>query len=136
GNDVAIAQDGELLLEEIKVTGSRIRRQDYRSANPISTFGSEELNNLGIVNMGDALSQMPSNVSQFSPANTGGNSFFVGSMLPNLRGLNPFFGTRTLTMVDSRRHVPTNQGGSVALNFIPSVLVDRMEIVTGGASAS
>src|SRR5690606_26980909 len=52
------------------------------------------------------------------------------------RGLNPYFGTRTLTLVDSRRHVPTNQGGSVDLNFIPSVIIERMETVTGGASAS
>jgi outer membrane receptor protein involved in Fe transport len=38
--------------------------------------------------------------------------------------------------VDSRRHVPTNQGDGVDLNFIPSVLIERMEVVTGGASAS
>ena len=53
-----------------------------------------------------------------------------------MRGLNPFFGTRTLTLVDSKRHVPTNNGNSVDLNAIPSVLIDRLEVVTGGASAT
>src|SRR5690606_21445757 len=62
--------------------------------------------------------------------------FFVGSTLANLRGLNPYFGTRTLTLVDSKRHVPTNNGSSVDLNAIPSLMVERMEIVTGGASAA
>src|SRR5690606_41493702 len=72
----------------------------------------------------------------FRSENTGGSPFFVGSTLANLRGLNPYFGTRTLTLVDSKRHVPTNNGSSVDLNAIPSLMVERMEIVTGGASAA
>ena len=62
--------------------------------------------------------------------------FFIGSTLANLRGLNPFFGTRTLTLVDSRRFIPTTQGDAVDLNFIPSIMIQRMETVTGGASAA
>jgi outer membrane receptor protein involved in Fe transport len=123
-------------LDEITVTGTRIRRDDYTTPNPVATFGSQEMRNLGIVNVADIMTQMPSNVSQFQAGNTGGSAFFIGATLANLRGLNPFFGTRTLTLVDSRRFVPTNQGGSVDLNFIPSVLIDRVETVTGGASAS
>lgn len=123
-------------LDEIVVTGSRIRRQDYNSANPVATFDASELDNLGIINAGDALQQMPSNVSSFTPETTGGSAFQVGGNLADLRGLNPFFGTRTLTLVNTRRHVSTNQGGSVDLNFIPSVMIGRIETVTGGASAS
>jgi iron complex outermembrane recepter protein len=124
-------------LEEVVITGTRIRqREDYVSPNPVATFGAEELQNLGLVNIADAVAQIPSNVSTFQAGNTGGSAFFVGSTLANLRGLNPFFGTRTLTLVDSRRFVPTNQGGSVDLNFVPSLLIERMEIVTGGASAA
>jgi outer membrane receptor protein involved in Fe transport len=133
----ARAPDDMQELAEVEVTGSRIRQtQDYVSPNPVQTFDAEQLERLGIVNMGDAINQVPANVSSFQAANQGGNPFFVGSTLPNLRGLNPFFGTRTLTLVDSRRFVPTNQGESVDLNFVPSVLVDRMEVVTGGASAA
>lgn len=124
-------------LEEVRVTGSRIQqRQDFVSPNPVTTIGAQDLEKLGIVNIADAMSQIPQNVSQFTPANTGGSAFFVGSTLANLRGLNPFFGTRTLTLVDSRRFIPTTQGDSVDLNFIPSNLISRTEIVTGGASAA
>ncbi len=79
---------------------------------------------------------LPSNVSTFSATNTGNSSFFAGSTIANLRGLNPFFGSRTLNLVNGRRFVPTNQGDGVDLNFIPFVLVDRVDVVTGGASAA
>jgi iron complex outermembrane receptor protein len=124
-------------LEEVTVTGSRIRQnQDFVSPNPVTTVSAEYLQNLGIVNIGDAITQMPSNLSSFQPNATGIGNFFVGSTVTNLRGLNPFFGTRTLTLIDTRRHVPTSQGGSVDMNFIPSILIERMETVTGGGSAA
>jgi len=136
-SNVAFAQDeDEEALEEITVTGTRIRSDDFSNAQPSTVLGSDLLDNLGIVNLGDAMASLPSNVGNNTPtANPGGN-FFNGSNIANLRGLNPFFGSRTLTLVDSRRHVPTNQGDGVDLNFIPSILIDRMEVVTGGASAS
>jgi len=129
------AQEGAS-VEELTVTGTRIRRDDYTSPTPTTTVDGEYLRDLGLVNVGEALIQNPTNVSRFQAATTGSGSFFVGTTMANLRGLNPYFGTRTLTLVDSMRHVPTNQGGSVDLNFIPSVIIDRMETVTGGASAS
>src|SRR5688572_24738950 len=131
----AFAQE-EPNVEEITVTGTRIRRSDYTSPTPTTTVDGEYLRDLGLVNVGEALIQNPTNVSRFQAATTGSGSFFVGTTMANLRGLNPYFGTRTLTLVDTMRHVPTNQGGSVDLNFIPSVIIDRMETVTGGASAS
>jgi len=136
-SNIAFAQDEEAEnLEEITVTGTRIRSDDFSNAQPSTVMDSDLLDNLGIVNIGDAMASLPSNVGNNTPtANPGGN-FFNGSNIANLRGLNPFFGSRTLTLVDSRRHVPTNQGDGVDLNFIPSVLIDRMEVVTGGASAS
>ena len=79
---------------------------------------------------------IPANVSTQTPATTGNANFFSGSTIANLRGLNPFFGSRTLNLVNSRRFVPTNQGDGVDLNFIPSILIDRIDIVTGGASAA
>ena len=60
----------------------------------------------------------------------------TGSTIANLRGLNPYFGSRTLTLVNTRRFVPTNQGDGVDLNFIPSILIDHVDSVTGGASAA
>ncbi len=131
------SKSSSLTLDEVTVTGSRIKqREDYVSPNPIQTIDATEMQRLGIVNVADAVTQVPANVSNFQPANTGGNAFFVGSTLANLRGLNPFFGTRTLTLVDSHRFIPTTQGDSVDLNFIPSNLIERTEVVTGGASAA
>ena len=128
--------------EEIVVTGSRIRRDDFSSAQPTTVIGSQTLDDLHIVNVGDAMALLPYNLGSFGPtAKPGGNesyplNVFNGLYLANLRGLNPAYGSRTLTLVDSRRHVPTNQGDGVDLNLIPSVLVERLEVVTGGASAS
>jgi outer membrane receptor protein involved in Fe transport len=136
------AEDESLSVsDEVTVTGTRIRQDDFSTPTPTTVVDSEYLDNLGIVNLGDAMVQMPQNVGSNAPT-TGagffgpGGNFFSGSTLANLRGLNPFFGSRTLTLVDTRRHVPTNQGDGVDLNFVPTVLVDRMEVVTGGASAS
>ena len=124
-------------LDEVTVTGSRIRRTtDFDTANPTTVVDAEYLKNLGITNVGDVVKQLPSNVSNNTPTTTGNANFFAGSTIANLRGLNPFFGSRTLTLVNSRRFVPTNQGDGVDLNFIPSVLIERVDIVTGGASAA
>ena len=122
---------------EIIITGSRIKRTtDFDTPNPTTIVDDSYLHNLGIVNLGDAMIQIPSNVSTFTPQATGNSNFFAGSTIANLRGINPFFGSRTLTLVDGRRHVPTNQGDSVDLNFIPSIILQRMDVVTGGASAA
>lgn len=131
----AIAQDET--LDEVQITGSRIRRTtDFDTANPTTVIDADYFRNLGIVNVGDAVRQLPSNVSNNSPTTTGNANFFAGSTIANLRGLNPFFGSRTLNLVNGRRHVPTNQGDGVDLNFIPTVLIQRMDVVTGGASAA
>jgi iron complex outermembrane receptor protein len=126
-----------LQVEEITVTGSRIKRTtDFDTANPTTVVDSSFLQNLGIVNAGDAVKQLPANLSNNTPRTTGNANFFIGSTIANLRGLNPFFGSRTLTLLNNRRFVPTNQGDGVDLNFIPSIMVDRIDIVTGGVSAA
>ncbi len=129
-------------IEEVTVTGSRIRRDDFSSAQPTNVLDRALLDDLGIVNIGDAVNHLPYNLGSWTPTSKpGGNdsyplNVFNGLHLANLRGLNPAYGSRTLTLIDSRRHVPTNQGDGVDLNVIPSILVERIEVVTGGASAS
>jgi iron complex outermembrane recepter protein len=126
-----------MAVEEITVTGSRIRRTtDFDTANPTTVVDSQFIQNLGIVNVGDIVKQLPANLSNNSPRTTGNANFFIGSTIANLRGLNPFFGSRTLNLVNNRRFVPTNQGDGVDLNFFPSIMIDRIDIVTGGASAA
>lgn len=130
------------LPEEITVTGSRIRRDDYQSAQPTIVLDADLLTQLGMTNAGDAMSLIPANLGNWNPtAKPGGNesvplNVFNGLNMANLRGLNPRYGSRTLTLVNSHRHMPTNQGDGVDLNLIPGILIQRMEVVTGGASAS
>ena len=122
--------------EEIIVTGSRVSHSGFDSPQPLTTLDDEQIKNLGLVNTGDVLRKLPQNTPFFTETNVGIGNFNVGSQLANLRGLNPFFGTRTLTLVDTKRVVPTSEGGAVDLTLIPSMLVQRTEVVTGGASAA
>jgi outer membrane receptor protein involved in Fe transport len=122
--------------EEIIVTGSRVSRSGFDSPQPLTTIDSEQISNLGLVNVGDVLRTMPQNTPFFAETNVGIGNFNVGAQLANLRGLNPFFGTRTLTLVDTKRVIPNSEGGAVDLTLIPSMLVARTEVVTGGASAA
>jgi iron complex outermembrane receptor protein len=123
-------------LEEITVTGSRISQSGFESPQPLSVIDSEQIQNLGIVNVGDVMRTLPQNTPFFTQTNVGIGNFNVGAQLANLRGLNPFFGTRTLTLVDTKRVVPNTEGGAIDLTLIPSMLVARTEVVTGGASAA
>ena len=123
---VAAAAEDE--LDEVQVTGSRIKRaNDFDTANPTTVVDADYMKNLGIVNVGDAVKALPANISNNTPSTTGNANFFTGSTIANLRGLNPFFGTRTLTLVDTRRVVPNSEGSAVDLTLIPSVLVERVD---------
>jgi outer membrane receptor protein involved in Fe transport len=130
---LALAQETK---EEIIVTGSRVSQSGFDSAQPLSVIDQTQIENLGIVNVGEVLRQLPQNTAFFTETNVGIGNFNVGAQLANLRGLNPFFGTRTLTLVDTKRVVPNSEGGAIDLTLIPSMLVERTEVVTGGASAA
>jgi outer membrane receptor protein involved in Fe transport len=140
-------------LSEVQVTGTRINSPNVTSANPINSISGDEMRKLGIVNVSDALTQLvPQNISTYMPtmvsddqagAGAAGmesldrGSFFIGNTVANLRGLDPAFGSRTLTLIDGRRVPSTsNQADVVDLNIIPSNLLQRMDVVTGGASAT
>jgi outer membrane receptor protein involved in Fe transport len=153
GSAAEVEEDDLEVLEEVQVTGSRIQSPNVTAANPVSSISGEEMRALGIVNVADALTQLvPQNISTYMPTMVGDNqsgfgaagmeqldrsSFFIGNTVANLRGLDPAFGSRTLTLVDGRRMPSTsNQADVVDLNIIPSNLLQRMDVVTGGASAT
>ena len=135
--DETAAQQAGGALEEITVTGSRIKRSnDFNTPTPTTVIDTAAMENMGMVNVGETLQLTPANASTFTPANTGNSPYFIGAYIPDLRGLNPYFGSRTLTLVDGQRFVQTEQGDQIDLNFIPQILVDRIDVVTGGASAA
>ncbi|HEY6815590.1 MAG TPA: TonB-dependent receptor, partial [Croceibacterium sp.] len=120
---------------EIIVTGSRVGRSTFDTPNPVTVLNSENIEDLGLNNVAEVVKQLPQNSNFFSANNVGLGNFNVGAQLVNLRGLNPFFGTRTLTLINTRRVVSTTAGGGVDITLVPSMLVGRTETVTGGASA-
>ncbi len=130
-------------VQEVQITGTRIQRSGFSTPTPVTVVDRETMDALGFVNIGDVVGQLPMNNPEVSPTNTSQGSLNayvsdanVGAQLANLRGLNPFFGTRTLTLVDGHRFVPSTNGGAVDLSLIPSNLVQSVEVVTGGASAA
>ncbi len=124
-------------LQEVTVTGSRIKRTtDFNTPTPTTVIDAVTMESMGLVNVGQAATLAPSNVSTFTPANTGNANFFTGSYIADLRGLNPYFGSRTLVLLNGERVVNSNQGDSFDLNLVPQILVSRIDTVTGGASAA
>ncbi len=117
------------LMEEVTVTGSRIKRQDYSSLSPVVTVGEERISLAGAISTEQLINQMPQVVPGLT--NTSNNPG-DGTASVDLRGLGA---RRTLVLVNGRRMVPTGQDGTVDINNIPSALIDRVEVVTGGASA-
>ena len=120
-------------VQEVVVTGSRLARSTFTSPNPITVMNAQQIQKLGLTNVGDVIAQMTQNSNFFAANNVGLGNFNVGAQLANLRGLNPFFGTRTLTLIDTRRVVPTTTGGGVDVTLIPSQMVASTETITGGA---
>jgi outer membrane receptor protein involved in Fe transport len=120
-------------LEEVVVTGSRIVRQDLVSTSPVATVGEEELQQSGVVNTETLISTLPQAIPGVGPTTNNGNN---GIATINLRGLGA---NRTLVLIDGKRVPPSaGAGGSVTavdINLIPPSIIERIEVVTGGASA-
>ncbi|MEI9964263.1 MAG: Plug domain-containing protein [Caulobacteraceae bacterium] len=119
-------------MQEVVVTGSHIARTGFTTPSPVTVIGAQSMQLLGITNVGVALSQLPSFRADLSSKTNGFANFNIGAQIANLRGLGA---TRTLVLVDGNRFVTSTREGSVDLNLIPTVMIARTEIVTGGASA-
>ena len=120
-------------VEEVIVTGSRIERSNLSSTTPVVQIEAEEIKWQGTVRVEDALRQMP---QIWSRQNTGQSNGATGTATLDLRNLGP---SRTLFLINGRR-MPAGspiQGGSGAdINQIPGSLINRVEVLTGGASAT
>lgn len=131
----AMAQSEDQTVEEIVVTGSRIRRADTETSAPVGVVSSETLTDRGIVQVGQMLNQISSNIPSFPIAAGSGSAAGSGQQFPNLFGLGA---GRTLTLVNGRRMVTSSQGLGdrvVDTNVIPAGLVSRIEVVAAGGAA-
>lgn len=128
-NSAPVAEGANDGPQEIVVTGSRIARRNLETAAPVATVGAEEFSLSGTVNVEQVINTLP----QVIPGTTAfSNNPGGGVSTLNLRGLGE---NRTMVLVNGRRWVSYDTSQVVDLNTIPAFLIDRVEVVSGGASA-
>ncbi len=128
-------QIDQMLGEELVVTGSRIPRANLTAPTQVTTIDASNIQYSGLGNAADILRAVPSfGVAALSTNNSNFLTTDNGVNTLELRNLDE---DRTLVLVNGRRYVPGASGGTSAVDFntIPVELVDRIEVVTGGASA-
>ena len=133
GQAAGATEAGEADGQVIVVTGSRIVRDGTQAPSPVTVVGEQLFEQRATTNVADTLNELPAFRPLVTPATqqaVGGN---VGARVLDLRGLGA---PRTLVLLDGKRFVPSTQQGTVDINLIPTALVERAEIVTGGASAA
>ncbi|GAB3018796.1 TonB-dependent receptor domain-containing protein [Bowmanella dokdonensis] len=134
-SSVALAQDNaeESVVEKIAVTGSRIQRVNMVSASPVTEITAADIAITGLTRVEDILNDMPALFAAQTGMAANGST---GTATLNLRNLGP---TRTLVLVNGRR-LPAgspNAGGIAPdVNQIPASLIERIEVLTGGSSAT
>ncbi len=122
----AVAQEVD---EEVVTIGSRIERVDLDAVSPVTVVNAEEFTLSGNINIEQKLAELPLTLPSFGPSS---NNPGDGSARVNLRGLGD---ARTLVLVNGRRYIPSTQTGVVDLNTVPGTLIERVDVLTGGASA-
>ena len=129
--DVQPVVDDE--IEEVIVTGSRIpRKANLISASPVTELSADDFLYQGVVRAEDLLNDLP---QTFASNNSTDSNGAVGIATVDLRGMGA---ARTLVLVDGKRQVrgSASTGSGADLNTIPDALIQRVEVLTGGASSS
>lgn len=135
GTGVASAQEATnastpTTLDRVEVTGSRIKRAEVETSQPVFSLNREDIQAQGLTSIGDVIQNLAANGSTLnSTYNNGGN----GETRVSLRNLGS---NRTLVLVNGRRWVGgTGLGGAVDINTIPTAAVERIEVLKAGASS-
>ncbi len=124
-------------LADIVVTGTLIKRPDYKAESPTSTLSNEAIAAAGQPSLDRVIGEMP----QFSAAQgasqvgdvQGTVLFGGGASYSDLRGIGR---NRSLVLMDGRRLMPSTPDGSIDLNTIPTSMIENVDVITGGASAT
>ena len=129
----AFAQEADAATpDRVTVTGSRIQRDGMQSPTPVTVMSAAELEQMAPTTLMDALVQMPQFAANSTAEN--GNIYGEGSQsVLNLRGIGS---NRTLILLDGRRVVGSTRNGTTDVSLFPEALVERVDVVTGGASAA
>jgi iron complex outermembrane recepter protein len=123
-------------IQEVVVTGSRISTPNMTSISPVTAIASEDIAITGKVRVEDIINQLPQAMAAQGSMISNGST---GVATVDLRGLNA---KRTLVLINGRRLMPGNpdsapgaNSGAADLNQIPKALIERVEVLTGGASS-
>jgi iron complex outermembrane receptor protein len=123
---------GAGMLEEVVVTGSRVERSAFDMPTPVITVDSAQIRQSGFTGIADLLTQLPS-VGLGPSLSTSQFADDAGATFANLRSLGS---ARTLVLINGRRRVAgSSDSSAVDLSTIPATLIERVELITGGASA-
>lgn len=122
-------------VEEVVVTGSRVVTDGSQAPTPVTTMTADALNMAAPSNLPDALNKLPVFAGS-NNQNMGGTFNATSEPLGNYLNLRGLDSSRVLTMLNGQRLAPTGQTNAVDSNIIPQLLVKRVDIVTGGASAA
>ncbi|MEP6830966.1 MAG: TonB-dependent receptor [Rhizomicrobium sp.] len=124
-------------VEQVIVSASRISIAGYQAPTPVTVVGSEQIQRDSKSSIGDVIRELPAVGNSSSPTNGGGAGNIVSAITGvdtvNLRNLGI---TRTLVLFDGQRVVQSNITGGADLSTVPASLVQRIDVVTGGASAA
>lgn len=133
-DEASIATDDTGPSGDITVTGSRIVRDGFSAPTPVTVLGRADIEAQAPLNLTSLVDQLPAVTSGYTASSTSGllSTGLAGLNSINLRGLGA---GRTLVLLDGQRSVASSVGGIVDINTMPQALVERVEVVTGGASA-
>src|SRR5687768_7953829 len=130
------AQAQESTIQEVVVTGSRISTPNMTSISPVTAIAAEDIAATGKMRVEDIINQLPQAMAAQGSTISNGST---GTATVDLRGLNA---KRTLVLINGRRLMPGNpdtapgvNSGAPDLNQIPRALIERVEVLTGGASS-
>ena len=125
-------------MDEIVVTGTRVDISGFNAPTPMTVVGADSLDKFQATNVADVLTKLPAFKATFNPASTGFRTQLPGANFADLYGLGA---NRTLVLLEGMRLVPqapaSSAGSALAvdLNVVPALMVDHVDVVTGGASA-
>jgi len=126
----AHAQDTN--TESVVVTGSRVISDAINSPTPLTILSTSDLQTTTPTNIADGLNKLPAFIGSQNTRSVNNASANNAANVLNLRS---FGGQRTLVLLDGQRIVASNSNGTVNVDTLPQMLVQRVDVVTGGASA-
>jgi len=120
-------------VDELVVTGTRLTTAGFTAPTPVTVIGAAEVQAKGGATIAEFVKDTPAFRTPVGQSQNSNGAQSAGKATLALRGLGA---SRTLTLVNGRRHVPDGTGNVFDSNLIPTSMIDRVDVVTGGASAA